>query len=300
MNAAPSPCEPSASTHESWSGWPGGDLERDPGGDRARFPVEQLDPRRRLLEDQDPAGAIGAHGLDLRIVARDQRTLDVGQVDGLPDIGARVVGRELDPGRDRGPIPERHHRHVAPGLAPEADTGDLLQRHVLGAQHRKSPLVASLRHQPSVSPSLSRIAYLAADRPRTIRRRRRTARQTSLDGLRVDLLVGPTDDLGRLDRPAVAHAGCPLASASARCPRWPRPGRSSGVASAESPTLPRRRADAHSRSTRPLAGASATGPVITRCSRRSMARACDDASRRSTDGPGPPRPRRRGDRAPRR
>ena len=131
------------------------DLESDPRDDLRRVPVEELDARRRLLEDQDPPGAIGAHGLDLRILARDLRPFDLGQVDGLPDVRALVVGRELDPRGDRRPIPERHHGHIATGLTPETDPGDLLQRHVLGAQHRKFPLVASLRHQPSVSPSLS-------------------------------------------------------------------------------------------------------------------------------------------------
>ncbi len=114
-----------------------GDLEGDPGRDRAPLPVQELDPRWVLLEDQDPAGAIGADRLDLRIVARDQRSLDVGQVDGLPDIGAGVIGRELDPGCDGGPVAERDEGHVTAGLPPQTDTGNLLQRHVLGPQDRK-------------------------------------------------------------------------------------------------------------------------------------------------------------------
>ena len=143
MNAAPSPCELSASTHESWSGWPSGISRAIRVATVRACPVEQFDPRRVLLEDQDPAGAIGADGLDLRIVARDQRTLDVGQVDRLPDIGRRHRPWEVDPGRDRGPIAECDQRHVTPGLAPETDTGDLLQRHVLGPQYRQRRLVVA-------------------------------------------------------------------------------------------------------------------------------------------------------------
>ena len=120
-----------------------GDLEGDPGRDRASLPVEQLDARRVLLEDQDPPGAVGADGLDLRVVARDQRALDVGQVDGLPDVGAGVIRGQVDPGRDRGPVAERDEGHVAAGLAPQADAGDLLQRHVLGPQDRQRRLVVA-------------------------------------------------------------------------------------------------------------------------------------------------------------
>ena len=101
---------------------------------RARRPVEQLDPRWRLLEDQDPPGAVGADGLHLRVVARDERSLDVGEVDGLPDVRAAVVIGQFDPCGERGPVAECDQCHVAAGLATEADPGDFLERHVLGAK----------------------------------------------------------------------------------------------------------------------------------------------------------------------
>ena len=43
----------------------------------------------------------------------------------------------------RGPVAERDKGHVAAGLPPQADTGDLLQRHVLGPQDRERRLVVA-------------------------------------------------------------------------------------------------------------------------------------------------------------
>ena len=69
MNAAPSPCELSTSIHESCSGCPAGMSRAIRVIHLAVLPVEQLDARRRLLEDEDPAGAVRTDRLDLRVLA---------------------------------------------------------------------------------------------------------------------------------------------------------------------------------------------------------------------------------------
>src|SRR4029079_2835954 len=104
-----------------------------------------------LLEQQDPAGSIGADGLDLGIVAREARALDAPQVDALPIQGRRVVARLDEPGGRRRPIAQRDEGQLATRASPEADARDLTKRHILDAIDPESAVSALHPSLPSAA-----------------------------------------------------------------------------------------------------------------------------------------------------